>query len=435
MSQEYTPVTWTDETESTPGTVIDKARLDQMQRAHHYADGLREVDTIPTEDPGVDYHMIVYCTADTTLYRWDGTQWTKDIDDPTRELLDREIARATAAEQGIAGDLSAETTRAQAAEQANAQAIGIAQGDIDAHEARTDNPHAVTKAQVGLGNADNTSDIDKPVSTAQQAALDAVDAGALHKAGAETVTGEKTILANINIGATGNPKNVTQVGGINLTGDITVQGNITQNGSQFITHAEQIETSNDYIKMRDGATGALSPGSYSGFEIEKYNGTDNGRLVIDSTGTARVGDVGNEQPLLTREEESDLTDGQLLKWDAANSKAVGQTIDTAPTAGSSAPVTSGGVKDALDAINIVLTNQSAAFSLQSTPDDSAFPYRATITDSRITADTYAHVVLSSAQAKSGSYSPTCETAAGVLYLYASAAVGTVTIPTILLVTN
>lgn len=34
------------------------------------------------------------------------------------------------------------------------------------------NPHAVTKAQVGLSNADNTSDADKPVSTAQAAALD-----------------------------------------------------------------------------------------------------------------------------------------------------------------------------------------------------------------------------------------------------------------------
>lgn len=34
------------------------------------------------------------------------------------------------------------------------------------------NPHAVTKAQVGLGNADNTSDMDKPISTAQQEALE-----------------------------------------------------------------------------------------------------------------------------------------------------------------------------------------------------------------------------------------------------------------------
>jgi len=42
---------------------------------------------------------------------------------------------------------------------------------IAAHSNLKNNPHAVTKAQVGLGNVDNTSDIAKPVSTAQQAAL------------------------------------------------------------------------------------------------------------------------------------------------------------------------------------------------------------------------------------------------------------------------
>lgn len=35
------------------------------------------------------------------------------------------------------------------------------------------NPHGVTKAQVGLGNVDNTSDANKPVSTAQQTAINA----------------------------------------------------------------------------------------------------------------------------------------------------------------------------------------------------------------------------------------------------------------------
>ena len=34
------------------------------------------------------------------------------------------------------------------------------------------NPHSVTKSEVGLGNVDNTSDVNKPVSTAQQTALD-----------------------------------------------------------------------------------------------------------------------------------------------------------------------------------------------------------------------------------------------------------------------
>lgn len=43
--------------------------------------------------------------------------------------------------------------------------------DYDGHLSDTNNPHGVTKAQVGLGNVDNTSDADKPISTAQQAAL------------------------------------------------------------------------------------------------------------------------------------------------------------------------------------------------------------------------------------------------------------------------
>ena len=43
---------------------------------------------------------------------------------------------------------------------------------LEAHTADTDNPHAVTKAQVGLGNVDNTADTDKPISSAVQAALE-----------------------------------------------------------------------------------------------------------------------------------------------------------------------------------------------------------------------------------------------------------------------
>ncbi len=41
------------------------------------------------------------------------------------------------------------------------------------HVTDKSNPHGVTKAQVGLGNVDNTSDMDKPVSSAQQTAINA----------------------------------------------------------------------------------------------------------------------------------------------------------------------------------------------------------------------------------------------------------------------
>lgn len=52
---------------------------------------------------------------------------------------------------------------------------------LTAHTARTDNPHSVTKAQVGLGNVDNTSDASKPVSTLQAAADASVQAFAIQR--------------------------------------------------------------------------------------------------------------------------------------------------------------------------------------------------------------------------------------------------------------
>lgn len=57
-------------------------------------------------------------------------------------------------------------------------ALGKLQAQISAnlttltsHTGNTSNPHSVTKSQVGLGNVDNTSDANKPVSSAQQTAL------------------------------------------------------------------------------------------------------------------------------------------------------------------------------------------------------------------------------------------------------------------------
>jgi len=49
--------------------------------------------------------------------------------------------------------------------------VGVVTTALNNHTSRIDNPHQVTKAQVGLSNVDNTSDINKPVSAATQTAL------------------------------------------------------------------------------------------------------------------------------------------------------------------------------------------------------------------------------------------------------------------------
>ena len=50
---------------------------------------------------------------------------------------------------------------------------------LTSHTGDFANPHNVTKAQVGLGNVDNTSDLNKPISTAVQTALDAITSGSV----------------------------------------------------------------------------------------------------------------------------------------------------------------------------------------------------------------------------------------------------------------
>ena len=47
-------------------------------------------------------------------------------------------------------------------------AAQLVQNNLDTHINNKNNPHSVTKTQIGLSNVDNTSDIDKPISTAVQ---------------------------------------------------------------------------------------------------------------------------------------------------------------------------------------------------------------------------------------------------------------------------
>lgn len=63
---------------------------------------------------------------------------------------------------------------------------------VNNHIANKSNPHGVTKSQVGLGNASNTSDANKPVSTAQAAAIaDAKAAGTAAQTSINSHAGRK----------------------------------------------------------------------------------------------------------------------------------------------------------------------------------------------------------------------------------------------------
>lgn len=111
-----------------------------------------------------------------TNYAWNGEEW---------DALGGEVDLSTYQVKAIT--VGETPTTVEAAINANKTAI-------DAHVAKQDNPHNVTAAQVGLSNVNNTADADKPVSTAQQAALDLKQ----DKTDNTLTTTSKTVVGAIN---------------------------------------------------------------------------------------------------------------------------------------------------------------------------------------------------------------------------------------------
>lgn len=77
----------------------------------------------------------------------------------------------------------------------------VAGAALALHVADTNNPHGVTAGQVGLGDVDNTSDAQKPVSIATQEAINAVMAsilnGGTYRVGLNELGGATPVLGQV----------------------------------------------------------------------------------------------------------------------------------------------------------------------------------------------------------------------------------------------
>ena len=114
--------------------------------------------------------------------------------------------------------------------QAKKSEVIAVDGKVDTHVARIDNPHAVTKAQVGLGNVDNTSDSSKNVlsasklTTARTITLTGDVTGSVSFDGTTNASITATIASNsvaLGIDTTGNyVADATAGNGIAITGTV-----------------------------------------------------------------------------------------------------------------------------------------------------------------------------------------------------------------------
>lgn len=106
--------------------------------------------------------------------------------------------------------------------------LAKAVSDLSAHIANKSNPHAVTKAQVGLGNVDNTADVNKTVKEAGTAT---------------TLTGLTATIAELNIldGVTATAAEINKLDGLTAT---TAQLNKTATLSTVATSGSYTDLSN-----------------------------------------------------------------------------------------------------------------------------------------------------------------------------------------------
>jgi len=119
-------------------------------------------------------------------------------------------------------------------------------GSYDTHISNTSNPHSVTKSQVGLGNVDNTADIDKPISTAVQEALNVKQATIV--GGASSITSTNLTVSKVLVSDSQGKVATSSVGSTDLSNMLSYIQNLENNISFSINDStgELIVTYTDF---------------------------------------------------------------------------------------------------------------------------------------------------------------------------------------------
>lgn len=191
--------------------------------------------------------------------------------------------------------------------------------DLNAHISDKNNPHEVTKSQINLGNVDNTSDMDKPVSTAQQSAInaalvqsnnytdtkiaelidDAPETLDTLKEIAEAFAENDTVIEAIN-GAIGTKANQTELG-THINNNVI---HVTQSDKDDLniakTHADSTHARTDATKVEESETNGNI--KINGIETSVYthpNGTNPYGLTKSDIG---LGNVENKSSATIRGE-------------------------------------------------------------------------------------------------------------------------------------
>ena len=171
----------------------DKTELDTLHQMR-INDEFGKVDGVAVNDVEQPIeNKIVKLTIDKSTVGLDKVDNTSDKDKPVSDAVQLELDSINTNLSSTQTDLSSfkeetnrnisdinstitsEVTRINQELQTTTTNINTLDSKVDGHINNQNNPHNVTKEQIGLGNVDNTSDLNKPISTQTQTALDGLN--------------------------------------------------------------------------------------------------------------------------------------------------------------------------------------------------------------------------------------------------------------------
>ena len=286
---------------------------------------------------------------------------------------------------------------------AQQQAIDLVQTNLTTHEQDESNPHNVSKSQVGLDNVDNTSDVNKPVSTAQQQAIDLVQTN--------LTTHEQD---------TSNPHGVTKsqvgLGNVDNTSDLNKPiSTATQQGlngvqSNLDTHIADKNNPHQVTKVQVGL-GNVDNTSDSDKPVSTLTAAELAKKVNIAQGVSNSALVtDNSGDVVTEPKASGFNKPY------SNSTPLVPSIDG--SAGSDEYLSHSDHQHPSETFTIAdITVLVSDWVNDNTYVD--YPYKATITNSNVTANYTPFVVFSQETVSKGIYAQVAETSSNVIYIYAS----------------
>ena len=162
--------------------------------------------------------------------------------------------------------------------------------EYDEHMSNTDNPHKVTKSQVGLSNVDNTSDLNKPISTATQAALDKK----ANQTDVDSIKNNTTLIKNSGGGFSAGENADTETGGSAGRGSFSTTGGASGHLAQTQTGGAVGQSTKSTSGGAVGTMVQTQTGGAVGTSATSTNGGAIGSMANTTTGGA-VGEVANSE--------------------------------------------------------------------------------------------------------------------------------------------